>query len=163
MLKILIFSLLISFQTFAKDVTSMTPEEKTVHIWNELRKDNLEILNDYYAKDLVFEDPLGRLEGLDAMKKHYAQLYENVTQIRFEFSKVIKEGNEYFFRWKMILRSSKLNSGEDIVVEGGSMILFNEQGLVTYHRDFFDMGEMIYEHIPLLKTVIKSIKGRFAH
>ena len=97
------------------------------------------------------------------MKKYYSVMYENVSDIRFDFSKVIKQNNEYFFRWKMTLKSTKLNGGEDIVVEGGSMILFNQEGLVTYHRDFFDMGEMIYEHIPLLRTVIKSIKGRFSH
>lgn len=163
MAKLILFMLFVSFQCLSKEIRLMNPEEKTVHVWNELRKDKLAILDNYYAKDLVFEDPLGRIEGLDAMKKYYSVMYENVSDIRFDFSKVIKQNNEYFFRWKMTLRSTKLNGGEDIVVEGGSMILFNQEGLVTYHRDFFDMGEMIYEHIPLLRTVIKSIKGRFSH
>lgn len=141
----------------------MSEQDKTIAVFNQLNKDNLHILDDYYAKNLVFEDPLGKIEGLDSMKKYYAVMYENVTSIKFDFDQIIKDEKKYFFRWKMTLRSSKLNGGEDIVVEGGSMIFFNEEGLVSYHRDFFDMGAMIYEHIPLLRTVIKSIKNRFAH
>lgn len=155
--------LLLPTHSYGKDMKQMTPAEKTIHVFNALRKDNLEILNDYYAKDLVFEDPLGKIEGLTAMKNYYAVMYENVTEIRFDFSKTIAQGNEYFFRWKMVLKSSKLNGGDEIAVEGGSMILFNDAGLVTYHRDFFDMGAMIYEHIPVLRTVIKAIKKRFEH
>lgn len=142
---------------------SMNTIEKTIYIFNELRKDNLEILDGYYAKNLVFEDPLGKIEGLPAMKKYYGIMYENVTEIKFDFTKTIKQENEHFFRWKMTMKTSKLNGGDPIVVEGGSMIIFNKEGLVEYHRDFFDMGEMIYEQIPILRSVIKSIKGRFAH
>ena len=138
-------------------------KEKTDKVFNQLRKDNLEILNDFYAEDLVFEDPLGRIEGLPAMKAYYALMYENVTEIKFDFFKSIQEGNEFFFRWTMTLNSTKLNGGKDISVEGGSMIFFNDEGLVTYHRDFFDMGEMIYEQIPLLRGLIKAIKKRFEH
>jgi len=32
-------------------------------------------------------------------------------------------------------------------------------GKVISHRDYFDLGEMLYEHIPLLGGVIKSIVG----
>jgi hypothetical protein len=142
---------------------SQNLKEKTDKVFNQLRKDNLEILKDFYAKDLVFEDPLGRIEGLQAMKTYYALMYENVTEIKFDFFKSIQEGNEFFFRWTMTLNSTKLNGGNDISVEGGSMIFFNDEGLVTYHRDFFDMGEMIYEHIPLLKNLIKAVKKRFEH
>ena len=144
-------------------ISQLDPEQKTIQVFNQLRKDNLEILDAYYARELVFEDPLGKIEGLDSMKKYYAVMYDNVIDIKFEFIKTVGSGKEFFFRWKMILRSSGLRGGEPISVEGGSMIIFNDQNLVVYHRDFFDMGEMIYEHIPILRTVIKSIKGRFAH
>ncbi|HGP4674712.1 TPA: nuclear transport factor 2 family protein, partial [Vibrio cholerae O1] len=34
------------------------------------------------------------------------------------------------------------------------------EGKVTYHRDYFDMGEMLYEQLPVLGQVIRAIKRR---
>ena len=59
MAKLILFLLFVSFQCLSKEIRLMNPEEKTVHVWNELRKDKLAILDNYYAKDLVFEDPFG--------------------------------------------------------------------------------------------------------
>ena len=30
----------------------------------------------------------------------------------------------------------------------------------NYHRDYFDMGEFIYERVPVLGSVIRAIKRR---
>ena len=32
--------------------------------------------------------------------------------------------------------------------------------LIVYQRDFFDMGAMVYEHVPLLRGLIKVIKAK---
>jgi len=31
---------------------------------------------------------------------------------------------------------------------------------VTYHRDYFDLGALIYERVPVLGGLIRGIKGR---
>jgi hypothetical protein len=45
-------------------------------------------------------------------------------------------------------------------VMGNSHIVFNEENLVSYHRDYFDMGEFIYDHVPVLNFVVKKVKER---
>jgi hypothetical protein len=62
--------------------------------------------------------------------------------------------------WKMYLKASGLKGGEEIILNGGSLIKFNDKGLVSYHRDYFDMGEFIYEHIPGLSWIISIVKNR---
>ncbi|MBM3418431.1 MAG: transcriptional regulator [Bacteroidetes bacterium] len=31
-----------------------------------------------------------------------------------------------------------------------------------YHRDYFDLGEMVYEQIPVFGKIIKTMKSRMA-
>ncbi|EPZ49989.1 PF06966 family protein [Bacteriovorax sp. BAL6_X] len=129
-------------------------------VFNELRADNIEILNNFYDKQALFIDPIGEHKGLDAVKDYYQGIYQGVEDIRFEFSDIVSNGNHHVAVWRMILVTPNLNSGKPVILYGNSVIKFNESGLVSYHRDYFDMGEFIYEHIPLLGSLIRYIKNR---
>ena len=63
--------------------------------------------------------------------------------------------------WTMSYQHPKLNNGELIAVKGASQLDF-KQGKVVSHRDYFDGGALLYEHIPLLKRVIHFLKNRMA-
>jgi hypothetical protein len=34
--------------------------------------------------------------------------------------------------------------------------------IIIYHKDYYDLGEMVYEHVPILGFIIKKIKGKLA-
>jgi hypothetical protein len=87
-------------------------------------------------------------------------MYVNVKTIKFEFSQFIESSDTIVGIWKMTLVTDKLNSGEPIVVDGNSVIRFDSSGKAIYHRDYFDMGAFIYEHIPMVGFVVKKIKNR---
>jgi hypothetical protein len=59
----------------------------------------------------------------------------------------------------MKLKHPKLNGGQPVEVNGVSQIRFSGDRVI-YHRDYFDLGEMLYENIPLLGVVIRNIKQR---
>jgi len=134
-------------------------KERIIAVFNELRADNVDILDAFYAQDAHFVDPIGEHNGIKDIKKYYKNIYKNVQSIRFDFSEVISEGNQHSATWTMYLRAKGLNSGKEVVVKGVSIIRF-ENGLVSYHRDYFDMGEFIYDYVPILNWLIKQVKGR---
>ena len=68
-------------------------------------------------------------------------------------------GDRYHFSWDMHLKTPNLNSGEEFTVSGVSEIHFDGE-LVRYHRDYFDMGEFIYERLPVLGRIVRLIKER---
>ena len=45
-------------------------------------------------------------------------------------------------------------------VEGATRLQFDAWGKVCLHRDYFDLGAMLYEQLPLLGPVVRVIKGR---
>lgn len=162
-MKILSFVLcvLIAVPTIAKEGVIPMPEKKTLPdisaFFNAFNKDNIDLADQFYAEDIVFEDPIVQIKGLKDLKKYYAGMYKNVISIRFDFHDVITEGDRQVGVWTMHLRAKNLNGGEEVAVKGTSHVVYKD-GKAIYHRDYFDMGAFLYEHIPVLGTVIRKLK-----
>lgn len=144
---------------FAKG-DKMLQQEKIKYIFTSLNANNTNILDDFYDKNTHFIDPIGDHKGINEVKKYYKNLYINVEEIKFDFLDLVSNGSTHVLVWKMTLITKKLNKGKPVVVFGTSHIKFNDQNLVIYHRDYFDMGEFIYESVPFLGWTIKKIKER---
>lgn len=128
-------------------------------VYQHLSKRNLYLLDDIYHEDVVFEDAAHRLEGWSALQQYFSSLYSNVHRCDFDIKEQQQVGDSGFLTWTMTLEHPKLKSGSQVQVNGVSHLKFY-QGKVIYHRDYFDLGEMLYENLPLLGKVIKTIKQR---
>jgi hypothetical protein len=126
--------------------------------FNSFNGKNLELLDDFYSKDVIFEDPLTRTEGITDLKRYYQHAYKNVKSIEFIFLDFVREGQTVAGTWEMHLQANGLNRGRTIKVKGMSHFKFNEEKLVCYHRDYLDIGSMVYEYLPLQGFIIRQIK-----
>ncbi|GAA5645177.1 nuclear transport factor 2 family protein [Vibrio proteolyticus] len=133
--------------------------ETVGRVYNQLNKQTLHLLRDIYHEEVVFEDAAHRLHGLPALHDYFDSLYANVTRCEFSISDQQQIGDTGFLIWTMHLQHPKLQKGNPIQVNGVSHLRFS-QHKVIYHRDYFDLGEMLYEHLPLLGAVIKTVKKR---
>lgn len=127
-------------------------------VFQQLRHDTLDLLDEVYAADIVFEDPLHRVEGLVALRDYFARMYEGVESIRFEFDAVLEAHGEAMLTWTMHMRHRRLQPGQELALPGASHIRFGTQ--VHYHRDYFDAGALLYERLPLLGGVVRAIRRR---
>ena len=128
-----------------------------------LNAGNLERLADLYSADVHFTDPLHEVCGLDELQRYFSELYANVEQLHFEFIShdLVADGQGYL-RWVMSYRHPRLNRGRLISLEGCSLLRWNAEGKVERHRDYFDAGALIYQHVPLLGTAIRWLQRRLA-
>ncbi|MFG0414609.1 nuclear transport factor 2 family protein [Pseudomonas sp. zjy_8] len=126
-----------------------------------LDEDSLDQLSELYSDDVRFQDPLHEVQGLGAVRRYFAELYANVDALHFEFHGFdqVADGEGYL-RWTMRYRHPRLRGGEEIAVAGCSHLLWRER--VYRHRDYFDAGALLYEHLPLLGGVIAWLKRRLA-
>lgn len=131
--------------------------------FNGFNKDTMELVDAFYAPNAHFLDPVVDLKGRDAIRGYYANLYANVISIRFEFSGEVTQGDEKVAFWTMVLRHKKLQGGKEVRVIGNSHFKFDpETGQALYHRDTFDMGEFIYEGLPVVGSVIRYVKRKMS-
>ena len=129
----------------------------------ELNRDTMHLVDAFYDEQVHFRDPIVEIRGRQAMRRYYAGLYANVTAIRFEFSEIMTTDDDVAAVWTMRLNASGLNGGKTVVVPGISHFRFGSGDQVVYHRDYFDMGPFIYEHVPVLKQIVRFVKSRLKH
>jgi hypothetical protein len=127
-------------------------------IYQDLRRDTLSLLDEVYAADVLFEDPLHRIEGLPALKAYFARLYEGVDTIGFEFGEVMEGPGQAMLTWTMHMKHRRLRAGESLALPGATHIRFGNR--VHYHRDYFDAGALLYERLPLLGGIVRAVRAR---
>ena len=144
---------------------TLAKHDKTAFIdvfFNRVDNDHMDWVDDFYTREATLDDPVGSHVGRDSIKAYYQSMYAPVTEIRFEFEEIIGVDGVFFAPWVMKLRSRKLRGGDLIEVHGTSRLEFDlDSHRVKAHRDDFDMGAMVYEHIPVLGAIIRWIKRQF--
>ncbi len=133
-----------------------------VSIYQTLATNNLELLATIYHSDITFIDPLHHVEGFDDLYNYFNGLYQNLQTCEFVIEKVIFDGKEAAIYWTMTYQHKKLNKGELVSVSGSSHIQGKEDKVI-YHRDYLDVGAMLYEQIPLFGKLTKWIKAKAAN
>lgn len=131
--------------------------DKLQATFNSLGANNIESLKEVYSEHIIFEDPAHRVIGLDNFMLYCHNLYKNVSKCKFEFIQVSKLDGVAFLEWNMYLIHPRLNKGNEIIVPGISKVIFNDK--IISHRDYFDLGAMLYEKLPCIGGIIRKIKN----
>jgi SnoaL-like domain len=126
--------------------------------YNRLNAQSLGLLEELYSRDLVFQDPFRRIFGLPALTEYFAELYRHLESSSFLFEDEVVQGNSAVLIWTLSLKHPRLHGGDEVTVPGSTHIRFRDK--VTYHRDYFDGGAMLYENLPLIGLAIRMIKER---
>lgn len=118
----------------------------------------VEDLTRIYASDIVFVDPLGKVKGLENLSHYFSGVYKNVTSCRFDYLDECRLEGKTSIKWDMYFQHPKLAGGSEIAVRGVSLLEFTDK--VRYHEDIYDVGALMYEHIPVLGGPVKWLKRR---
>lgn len=143
---------------------SQSHSERIQNGFNSYQGPNTEVLDELYDVEVTFTDPLIHLKGLSKLKKYYQRAYAPTEQVHFEFHEIYESGGlTYTCEWTMHLTASSLNKGQAFEVRGVSVITFSPTSdKVIRHHDYLDIGDMVYERLPILGRAIRLIKKRLA-
>ncbi|MFT7184737.1 MAG: hypothetical protein ACI84K_000103 [Pseudohongiellaceae bacterium] len=128
--------------------------------YENLNHDNYgsDLIDQLYHQDMTFKDSFHGINGLDDFKLYCGSLYENLSACDFVFHKSWVTESDAMLTWTMTFSHPRLRGGRSISVEGASEISFDEK--VYFHQDYFDGGNLLYEHVPVLGSVISYLKKR---
>jgi SnoaL-like domain len=113
-----------------------------------------------YSDDIEFTDPVHQVKGLKELTRYFESMLHGLDYCEFIFDRTVlsESGDEAVLFWAMVYQHKKLAGGKKLTITGNSHLRFAEK--IYYHRDYFDMGAMLYEHIPVLGYAVKKIKKR---
>jgi hypothetical protein len=132
-----------------------------VIVYQKLSTNNLSLLATIYHEKVTFIDPMHQVEGYENLFQYFKSLYQNLSSCEFIINDVIWQRDQASLFWTMTYQHPKLNKGELVTVLGTSHIK-GQDDKVIYHRDYLDLGAMLYEQLPVLGKLTKWIKVKAA-
>jgi len=154
-------------QTTSQELLEPQPEAyqrlaNFVDFYNQLSFSNLETLRQLYATDVEFIDPVHRIAGLCALEQYFAHAYQNLQQCEFVMGAHGVGPHWGFVSWQMRFRHPAIGAGELIVVDGTTELTYNAEGKITRHRDYYDLTQMVYRHLPVIGWLTGKVRSRMA-
>lgn len=117
------------------------------------------LVESLYSDDVYFEDPTQGIQGKVALMAYIGGTFQNISNFSFKAHRTLTSDTDVFLSWTQIFNHKKLAGGKTIRVEG-STYLKTRNGKIYYQRDYFDLGAVVYENLPILGPVIKALRSR---
>ena len=124
-----------------------------------LHEADLARLRDLYSDQVVFKDPVHEMRGLVELEDYFTSLCSDLSECRFEYLDEMLSEQSAYVKWIMHFKHPRLGN-RLISVRGVSHLKLGEK--IEYHEDFYDMGAMLYEQLPLLGNVTRWLRLRLA-
>ncbi|UWM66327.1 nuclear transport factor 2 family protein [Enterobacter sp. CP102] len=133
--------------------------DRFVDYYAGLDKKSVPALAGLYDKHAVLIDPFGEHNGLFAIQRYFTYLLANVSACRFAIDPPLCDTQRFAVTWTMHWSHPRIAGGEIRSLPGCSTVEIQGEKIFR-QRDYYDAGQMIYEHLPLLGWAVRSIKRR---
>lgn len=124
-----------------------------------LHDSDLSRLRDLYDEEIVFKDPVHEIRGLVELEDYFTSMCSDLSDCRFEYLDELISEDAAYVKWVMHFKHPKLGN-RLISVRGVSHLKIGDK--IEFHEDFYDMGAMLYEQLPLLGNVTRWLRLRLA-
>ncbi len=134
--------------------------EKLATFFETLSPQIVAQLNTLYDVQARFKDPFNEVQGLPEIERIFRHMYVALDQPHFVVTGHVVDGAQAFLTWEFRFRFKRFDTSTLQSVRGASHLLFNDQGLVTLHRDYWDAAEELYEKLPVVGSLMRWLKKR---
>jgi limonene-1,2-epoxide hydrolase len=102
----------------------------------------------YYHPDIVFQDSIQQIEGIDEFKALCERLTARCQELRMDIHAIARDGNTILMQWTMTMMFQKFPSTP---VYGSTALTLHEDGRIVGQRDYYDLWGDIFNGIPWFK------------
>ncbi|MBW6492243.1 MAG: nuclear transport factor 2 family protein [Lentimicrobium sp.] len=99
----------------------------------------------YYHRNIVFQDTIQRIEGIDNFIAMCNRLTRRTTQLKMEILAITQNDNVIMFDWVMTMMFKKY---PNTPMYGATKLVLSEDGLIKEQRDYYDLWGDIFNNIP---------------
>lgn len=122
------------------------------------KEESIESYKVYFDAHSLFEDPFQKVKGVDAIFEVFQAMYRDLHHPLFVIDEVITQNDIAYLRWRFSFAFGVHKESQQF--EGVSRVVFSDVGKVLSHQDYWDAASNVYEHIPLLGSLMRLIKKR---
>lgn len=115
--------------------------------------ENLERL---YTEDVRFRDPISEVTGLVELRRYFERFAAVSAGNRFEITDEIVQPGQAAVFWTMVLLDDE--GKEKRRFQGMSHMKVRDR--IYEERDYFDLGEAVYDHVPVVSWFTRLVRSR---
>ena len=131
--------------------------ERFKAFYRDLSKLKLDDIETVYTPNIQFRDPATRIRGIEGLYTYLDNSCKPLLDGRFEYLDELVTQERAYIKWKLHFRHPRLGA-KPIIVRGISHIHFND--LIHFHEDVYDLGALLYDHVPVLGRATHWLKAR---
>ena len=111
----------------------------------------------FYNKQVKFVDPTQVKNGIDQFIKAQKGLIKRCDDIFLKSHSIAINKNVAFVEWTMGLKIK----GLEFLYDGATRLIFDEDGKVIEHRDYFDFCSGTFGNIPVIGSFFRWLYAKF--
>jgi hypothetical protein len=141
-----------------KELDVETVRELWSKTYNSPGKPDWSHIYPYYHPEIVFQDSIQRIQGIEEFMALCERLTRRCEQLRMDISSVVKSGNTIFMDWTMTMVFRKSPSTP---IYGTTKLTLHPDGRIAEQRDYYDLWGDIFNGIPYFKGPYRKFMRRF--
>ena len=138
--------------------TTETAVQNLVAFFEQLKPQDVSGLSALYAPQARFKDPFNDVRGVPEIERIFTHMFESLDTPHFIVTERIVQGEQCFLTWDFRFRFKRFDTHTWQTIQGGTHVVFNAQGQVTLHRDYWDAAEELYEKLPWVGALMRWLK-----
>ncbi|NHN36099.1 nuclear transport factor 2 family protein [Pseudomaricurvus alcaniphilus] len=128
-------------------------------LYRELGPVNTRSFNRVYHDNVKFKDPVHEVHSAASLLTYMEDMCQTLDFCKFEYLDELVAADAAYIKWNMNFRHPRLGD-KTHTVRGMSHIQFDDR--IYFHEDVYDLGQMVYEHVPVLGGMTRWVKARLA-
>ena len=143
-----------------------TPEaalQRVVRFFEHLQPSDVGQIAQLYTADAQFKDPFNEVQGIPAIQRIFAHMFEALDSPRFVITQQVQNGTQCFVTWEFFFSVPRLGKGAPQIIRGATHFALREEAdawRVAVHRDYWDAAEELYEKLPVIGGLMRWLKQR---
>jgi len=148
-------------QSSTNTLPPLTPElvlELWSQTYNKEGKPDWSHIFPYYHEDIIFQDSIQRIEGIEEFTALCNRLTDRCEQLSMDIHAIAAKDSQIFFEWTMVMMFRKFPSTP---MYGSSKLTLNDEGRIIEQRDYYDLWGDIFNGIPRFKKPYRRFMRRY--
>ncbi len=134
--------------------------ERLIRFFESLSPQRLGELGSIYTPNAYFKDPFNEVRGLAEIRAIFEHMYVALEKPCFVVTGTVAQDDECFVTWNFEFHMKAWDRQTLQTIRGTSHLKFTTDGLVDYHRDYWDAAEELYEKLPVVGSLMRWLKKR---
>lgn len=132
--------------------------EDYIVFYEQMKRQDLVRLPEFFTPQARFKDPFNDVYGIERIRAIFHHMFDTLTAPKFVIEEAVLNANVAYIKWEF---SGKIKA-KQLKLVGVSRVVFNEDGLVTEHIDYWDASEQFYMKLPVIGAVLRFIRRQAA-